>query len=171
MWGSLHSKTWFVSGGIAGAVAAVPAMLEFGTPGRIAEVVAVEEKPVEATFPLLAPMARKPAHVERGKGSYYGPEFEGKRTANGEVFRANTHTAAHRSLPFGTKVRVKNLANGREVTLRINNRGPFVKGRIIDVSERAARDLGMIKKGVVPVEVTVLEEPPQIAKSGGSKRS
>lgn len=98
----------------------------------------------------------KPLKVERGIASSYGKGFDGRKTANGEIYNQNTYTAAHKKLPFGTKVVVKNLRNGREVTLRINNRGPFVRGRIIDVSLRAARDLGMLKAGVVPVEVTIL---------------
>lgn len=88
--------------------------------------------------------------------SWYGPGFHGKRTASGERFNENNFTAAHRSLPFGTLVRVKNLRNNHVVDVRINDRGPFVRGRIIDVSKAAARQLDMIRDGVVPVEVQVL---------------
>jgi len=94
----------------------------------------------------------------RGKASFYGGYWHGKKTANGEIYDQNTLTAAHRSLSFGTHVKVKNLRNGREVILRINNRGPFIKGRIIDVSKRAAQELKMTRSGVVPVEITVLPE-------------
>ncbi|MGI9374328.1 MAG: septal ring lytic transglycosylase RlpA family protein [Hyphomicrobiales bacterium] len=80
----------------------------------------------------------------------------GKVTANGEAYRPNGLTAAHRYLPFGTKVRVKNLRNGRSVVLRINDRGPFVGKRVIDVSLGAARKLGMLKSGLVKVRVDVL---------------
>ncbi len=91
-----------------------------------------------------------------GQASWYGPGFHGKRTASGERFNENAYTAAHRSLPFGSRVRVKNLRNGRMVDVRINDRGPFVRGRIIDLSKAAAAEIGMIRDGVVPVEVQVL---------------
>lgn len=97
--------------------------------------------------------------IQRGIASYYSKGFEGRKTANGEIYRGETLTAAHRTLPFGTKVRVKNLRNGREVIVRINNRGPFIKKRIVDLSKRAAREVGMLKSGVVPVELEVLEIP------------
>ena len=77
-------------------------------------------------------------------------------TANGEVFNSNALTAAHRSLPFGTKVRVTNMNNGRSVVVRINDRGPFTKGKIIDLSAGAARAINMINSGVAPVKVEVL---------------
>lgn len=104
------------------------------------------------------PLRNKPliASVFSGKASWYGPGFHGRLTANGERYNQNALTAAHRHLKFGTKVRVTNLNNGRSVVVRINDRGPYVKGRIIDVSAAAARSLGMIKKGVVPVKVTIL---------------
>jgi rare lipoprotein A len=91
-----------------------------------------------------------------GEASFYGMELAGKRKANGERFDPNELTAAHRTLPFGTRVRVTNLANGRSVTLRITDRGPFVKGRIIDVSLRAARELGFVRRGVTKVRVETL---------------
>lgn len=91
-----------------------------------------------------------------GMASYYGNEFAGRRTANGEVYSSKGLTAAHRSLPFGTKVRVTNLANGRKVVVRINDRGPFRKGRIIDVSYAAARELGLIAPGVARVRIDIL---------------
>lgn len=94
--------------------------------------------------------------VFQGKASFYGGYWHGRKTANGEIYDQNTLTAAHPTLRFGSKVLVKNLRNGREITLRINNRGPYIKGRIIDVSTRAAQELRMTKSGVVPVEITVL---------------
>ncbi len=92
----------------------------------------------------------------KGMASWYGPGFNGKRTASGERFRQGQLTAAHKTLPFGTIVRVTNLQNTRSVDVRINDRGPFVRGRIIDLSKGAARQLRMIGTGVVPVEVRVL---------------
>lgn len=91
-----------------------------------------------------------------GKASWYGPGFHGRLTANGERYNQNAMTAAHRSLRFGTRVKVTNLNNGRSVVVRINDRGPYIKGRVIDVSAAAARSLGMIQSGVAPVRVTVL---------------
>ena len=92
----------------------------------------------------------------KGMASWYGPGFNGRRTASGERFRQNELTAAHKTLPFGTIVRVTNLQNARTVDVRINDRGPFVRGRIIDLSKGAAERLRMITTGVVPVEVRVL---------------
>ena len=91
-----------------------------------------------------------------GKASWYGPGFHGRLTANGERYNQNAMTAAHRHLRFGTRVRVKNLNNGRSVIVRINDRGPFIKGRVIDLSAAAARSLNMINSGVATVEITVL---------------
>ncbi|WP_300601392.1 septal ring lytic transglycosylase RlpA family protein [Niabella sp.] len=91
---------------------------------------------------------------ETGKASYYADSFIGRKTASGAVFRQNKKTAAHPSLPFGTIVKVTNLKNGRRVKVRINDRGPFVRGRIIDLSKKTARKLGMLDDGVVPVKIT-----------------
>ncbi len=91
-----------------------------------------------------------------GRASWYGPNFHGRRTANGEVFNQNALTAAHPSLKFGTKVKVTNLNNGRSVIVRINDRGPYSGGRVIDLSTAAARSLNMIRSGVARVKVTVL---------------
>lgn len=91
-----------------------------------------------------------------GKASWYGPGFHGRLTANGERYNQNAMTAAHKNLRFGTRVKVTNLNNGRSVIVRINDRGPFVKGRVIDLSAAAARSLNMIHSGVAPVKVTVL---------------
>ena len=91
-----------------------------------------------------------------GEASWYGPGFHGRLTANGERYNQNAMTAAHRRLRFGTRVRVTNLNNGRSVVVRINDRGPYAKGRVIDVSAAAARSLGMIKSGVAPVRVRIL---------------
>ncbi len=90
---------------------------------------------------------------ETGKASFYADKFNGRQTANGEIFRQRKRTAAHKTLPFGTKVKVKNLNNGRVVKVRINDRGPFAAGRIIDLSRKAARKVGMVKTGVANVEI------------------
>jgi rare lipoprotein A len=93
-----------------------------------------------------------------GLASYYAEPYHGRRTASGEVFDSyKALTAAHRTLPFNTLVRVKNKANGREVEVRINDRGPFVNGRVIDLSLRAAQEIDMVRAGTAPVILTVLK--------------
>lgn len=102
---------------------------------------------------------KKPPNVERGIASWYGEKYHGRTTANGERFDMNAMTAAHKTLPFGTKVRVVNLVNGKSVVVRINDRGPFKPGRIIDVSKGAAKKLDMVAAGLVEAEVIILAEP------------
>jgi rare lipoprotein A len=97
------------------------------------------------------PVASAGAEFERGKASWYGPGFHGKRTASGERFDMNALTAAHRTLPFGTRVRVRNVLNGREVVVRINDRGPLARDRIIDLSKAAAAALDVLQSGEAPV--------------------
>ncbi len=91
-----------------------------------------------------------------GYASWYGPGFYGRRTASGEVYDGTELTAAHKSLPFGTVVRVTNLDNGSSVLVRINDRGPFKPGRIIDLSPAAAREIGLVGQGVVPVRLELV---------------
>jgi len=93
---------------------------------------------------------------EIGLASWYGGKFHGRLTASGEVFDTNSFTAAHKTLPFGTIVRVTNLGNGKSVVVRINDRGPFIKGRIIDLSRAAANAIGMIGTGVARVKLDIL---------------
>ena len=98
-------------------------------------------------------------HQNRGIASWYGKEWHGKPTANGEIYDMYSMTAAHRKLPFGTMVQVTDLDTGREVVVRINNRGPFIPGRVIDLSYAAAKKLGTLEKGVAPCKITVLSTP------------
>ncbi len=91
-----------------------------------------------------------------GEASWYGPGFYGNRTASGEVFRPGTMTAAHRTLPFGTRVRVTNLWNGRKAVVRINDRGPFAGDRVIDLAHGAASELGLTSSGIAQVRLEVL---------------
>ncbi len=93
----------------------------------------------------------------KGKASYYGKKFHGKSTASGETFNMNKMTAAHRTLPFGTRVKVTNLRNKRSVILRINDRGPFTKDRILDMSKAAAKKLGIIETGTATVIMEVVK--------------
>jgi rare lipoprotein A len=98
--------------------------------------------------------AQQRAVLQSGKASWYGPGFHGRRTASGEVFNANSMTAAHKTLPFGTRVKVTSRVNGRSVVVRINDRGPFVRGRVIDLSKASARALGVA--GLSSVTLSVL---------------
>lgn len=104
-----------------------------------------------AAILLIATLA--PAHAETGIASFYGRELAGNRTASGERFSPTDFTAAHRKLPFGTMLRVTNLANGRSVIVRVNDRGPHVRGRIVDVSFSAAKALGMVGRGIARVRI------------------
>jgi rare lipoprotein A len=97
--------------------------------------------------------------VLTGMASWYGPGFHGRRSASGEVFNQNAMTAAHRTLPFGTEVRVTNLSNSRQVVVRINDRGPFSHGRVLDLSAAAAQEIGLRNSGVGRVKIEVLGRP------------
>ena len=92
-----------------------------------------------------------------GTGSWYGPGFHGKVTANGEIFDQNKLTAAHRTLPLPSTIAVTNLANNRSLILRVNDRGPYIEGRIVDVSKRAAQILGFEKEGLATLQLEVLD--------------
>lgn len=98
-------------------------------------------------------------HVERGIASWYGRKFHGQQTANGERYDMHAMTAAHRELPLPSYVRVENLDNGREITVRVNDRGPFKRNRIIDLSREAASRLGMLEAGTAPVEIRTVQSP------------
>lgn len=100
--------------------------------------------------------ALEPKKSWYGKASWYGPYFHGRKTANGEIFNKNDLTAAHKTLPFNTKVLVTNLKNNKSVIVRINDRGPFIEGRIIDLSEMAASKIDSKTQGIAHVTVQVL---------------
>lgn len=103
------------------------------------------------------PAAPTQAIVTEGTASYYADRFDGRRTASGAKFNTDAHTAAHRTLRFGTKVMVTNKANGRSVEVTINDRGPYAHGRTIDLSKGAAKEIGMLGSGVVRVEIQVVD--------------
>jgi len=107
-------------------------------------------------YPYPVMKSVQPGYTQEGIASWYGPNFHGKRTADGEIYNMYAHTAASKTLPFNTIVKVINLNNGRSTVVRINDRGPFVKNRIIDLSYAAAKDLGMIGTGTAPVKIIVL---------------
>lgn len=97
--------------------------------------------------------SREVSGTETGMASFYSESYNGRKTANGEIYRSSRLTAAHKTLPFGTKVKVTNLSNGRSVKVRINDRGPFIPGRIIDLTRAAARKIDMENAGVVKVKI------------------
>ncbi|HGY5537889.1 MAG TPA: septal ring lytic transglycosylase RlpA family protein [Prochlorococcus sp.] len=119
------------------------------TPPELPTVSAAKAKPPVKPMPTVV-------QVSTGEASWYGPGFFGNRTASGEVFRPGTMTAAHRSLPFGTKVRVTNLWNDRSAVVTINDRGPFVAHRVIDLAHGAAHKLGLVSSGIAQVRLEVL---------------
>lgn len=127
----------FVIGGLATSSAGLAI-----TPAEAVEEVAIEEDIAE--------------HVGDGEASYYGKELAGNRTASGERFNPAALTAAHRSLPLGSKLRVTNKTNGKSVIVRINDRGPFHKGRLIDVSYAAAQKINMVSAGMAKVRLDLI---------------
>jgi rare lipoprotein A len=109
---------------------------------------------VTTVFGIATPLAAQDALVKlEAVASYYGDEFQGRPTSSGEIFDMNAYTCAHKTLPFGTMLEVTNLANGRKSVVRVNDRGPFVEGREIDVSKAAAYDLGMVSTGTARVSI------------------
>jgi rare lipoprotein A len=131
-----------------------------GTPARAACValcVALAGLSCSFTRRYTADYDRPGSYRQVGKASYYGREAHGEPTASGEKFNMNALTAAHKTLPFGTRVRVTNRANNKSVVVRINDRGPFVAGRIIDLSYAAAKRIDMLAAGVADVEIVVIK--------------
>jgi Lytic transglycolase len=124
--------------------------------------------PPPSAVSLPAPPQPEPAPQDQhqtmqiGEASWYGPRFHGKLTSSGEVYNQYAFTAAHPTLPEGSRVKVTNLDNGKSVTVRVTDRGPFTDGRIIDVSHRAAKSLGMVEDGTAKVRVKVLSRPKQL---------
>ena len=122
-----------------------------------------KEEPVKETKVVVIKKASEEAYMANltGGASFYGEEWNGRRTANGEIFNTYELTAAHKSLPFGTKVKVVNKTTGKSVVVRINDRGPFVKGRTIDLSKKAFQSIASIKKGVLKdseIDILVLKK-------------
>ena len=122
-----------------------------------------KEEPVKETKVVVIEKAIEEAYTANltGGASFYGEEWNGRRTANGEIFNTYELTAAHKSLPFGTKVKVVNKTTGKSVVVRINDRGPFVKGRTIDLSKKAFQSIASIKKGVLKdseIDILVLKK-------------
>lgn len=106
----------------------------------------------------LSQKSQTQAKAMTGMASYYGKKFHGRRTANGETFNNNALTAAHKTLPFGTKVKVTHLRNRKSVVVRINDRGPFIRGRVIDLSVAAAKKIGLTRTGVARVKLELIKQ-------------
>ena len=116
----------------------------------------VNTKPYTIDGKTYYPMASANGFTETGTASWYGPDFHGKKTASGETYNKYAYTAAHKTLPFGTKVKVTNLDNGLSTTVVINDRGPFKSGRIIDLSYSAAQKISMVGKGTARVRINAI---------------
>jgi peptidoglycan lytic transglycosylase len=116
--------------------------------------------------PTVEPKHAKVLYTEVGLASWYGPPYHNRHAANGEIYDMHEPTAAHRTLPFNTLVRVTNLSNGRSTVVRINDRGPFVAGRVIDLSLTAAKAIDVWRPGIAKVKLEVLETPAPIATGG-----
>jgi rare lipoprotein A len=156
----VRSRRGLWAAGLAGAIAiaAVAIVIFRPEPGQ-------SPSPETASPQENAPGQTKPLR-KTGQASWY--DFSGEETASGEIMDEDDMTAAHRSLPFGTKVRVENLENGKDVTVHINDRGPYAEDRIIDVSEEAAERLDMTEDGVVDVRIKKVAPPPAGARSSSS---
>jgi rare lipoprotein A len=126
-------------------------------------------KPYKVFGKWYQPLPHSKGFRQHGIASWYGKDFHGKKTANGEIYDMYAVTAAHKTLPLGTYVRVHNLENNRKIDVRINDRGPFVRGRIIDLSYTAAKDIGIVGPGTARVEVFALGTP--ATTDGGSSRT
>lgn len=116
-------------------------------------------KPYKVFGKWYQPLPDSKGFRQRGIASWYGKDFHGKKTSNGEIYNMYAMTAAHKTLPLGTVVQVHNLENNRQVEVRVNDRGPFVKGRIIDLSYKAAGEIGIVGPGTARVEVIALATP------------
>ena len=125
-----------------------------------------QPKPYKVLGKWYQPLPHSEGFRQQGLASWYGRDFHGKKTSNGEIYNMYAMTAAHKTLPLGTYVRVKNLENNRSIEVRINDRGPFVRGRIIDLSYAAARKVGIVGPGTARVEVIALGQ--RTTASGGS---
>lgn len=134
------------------------ALTACGKKARVQAPVATPGASAGTTIPPASNLPRVDASELEGIASYYAEPYHGRPTANGEIFDTDEAlTAAHRTLPFNTLVRVTNKSNGREVEVRINDRGPFIDGRVIDLSRRAAREIDLVRTGISPVTLRVLK--------------
>jgi rare lipoprotein A len=142
----------------AGMVSATP--LQADIPDNVLQVVQTAQDPAIVAVPAVEDRIEEPAletkHVGNGEASFYGNELAGNRTASGERFNPRALTAAHRTLPLGSKIRVTNMANGKSVIVRVNDRGPFVKSRLIDISYAAAQQISIVRAGKARVSLALI---------------
>ncbi|MXO71444.1 septal ring lytic transglycosylase RlpA family protein [Alteraurantiacibacter buctensis] len=131
-----------------------PAQTEPFAQGHAVDVTEVAPAPIPAEAPLSAQVATM---LDTGMASYYGRELAGNRTASGEAFDPTDLTAAHRTLPFGTRLRVTNQRTGLSVIVRVNDRGPYARGRVLDISHAAAQQIGMVRTGHAPVSIELVQ--------------
>jgi rare lipoprotein A len=134
-------------------------MIASSSRGSVPELVSIPRPSIAKPEPAKQPELKGTVGVQIGQASWYGQSFAGKPTASGEIFDHELFTAAHRSLPLGARVRVTNVANGKSVEVKVNDRGPYVSGRIIDLSRAAARALGMIENGLAEVRLETISLP------------
>jgi len=143
---------------IAGAFASSPAIAQ--TPPASTKSDAPPPAPAQSVAPVEKAAAQASSGVEAGKLAWYGRKFAGRRTASGEVYNPDAMTMAHKTLPFGSRVKVTNVKNKKSATLRVNDRGPTQPDRVGDVSLAAARQLGMVRSGVIDAELEVVADTP-----------
>ena len=143
--------------GLAGFVTSTAGHADSNVPlQNVAKIVAAEVEVEETKADVIDEAVEAVSHLGDGVASYYGKELAGNRTASGERFNPAGLTAAHRSLPLGSKLRVTNKSNGKSVVVRINDRGPFHKGRLIDVSYAAAQKISMVGAGMAKVRLDLI---------------
>ena len=165
---SFYSRVWIISP----VLVATLLTILFGcttTPDPPPKQPAGYPKPYKVFGKWYQPLPDSKGFRQRGIASWYGKDFHGKKTSNGETYDMYAMTAAHKTLPLGTYVRVHNLENNRTLEVRINDRGPFVRGRIIDLSYTGAKEIGIVGPGTARVEVVALGTP--TTTDGGSNRS
>nr|MBF0222267.1 septal ring lytic transglycosylase RlpA family protein [Desulfobulbaceae bacterium] len=160
-----------ISGCSQSMVQSIPSPIEVSSTAKsvpLRNKIPPTQKPYHVLGRTYYPVPSSFGHNETGIASWYGPTFHGKKTSNGEVYDMYSTTAAHKTLPMNTFLLVKNLENGRETIVRINDRGPFVKGRIIDLSLTSAKELAMDQRGTARVQITALGEAEQTSRGGGT---
>lgn len=149
--------TWTLAGLIAGCASAPTPTAKSNPVGNSSKRKSVQPKPYRVNGQVYHPRADSSGFTQKGNASWYGKKFHGRLTANGEVYDMYGQTAAHKTLPFNTVVEVTHRESGKVVQVRVNDRGPFAKDRIIDLSYGAAKKLGIIKSGTAPVRIRVIQ--------------
>jgi rare lipoprotein A len=147
----------------------IAAIALFSTSLAIAASRPATQSPYVINNKRYYPIPTAHGYDEKGIASWYGPDFHGRRTSNGEIYDMHAMTAAHKTLPMNTMLLVKNLENGRKTVVRVNDRGPFIRGRIIDLSYKAAKKLGTVAKGTARVEIIALGEKSKGSRNGSGE--